>query len=95
MSEKARAGEEIGESPVSSGDSPVNAGKADAQARVEGLVEICQTEQAGRGLRARCDLERGQVIFVAPTIRVPLLQYDEHCKFSVFEDYLYVNMVYV
>ncbi len=68
---------------------PSEASVLDLDARVDGLVEIVDTEKAGRGLIAKFDLDRGQVLFVAPTIRVPKDEYDNHCKFSVFEDYLF------
>ena len=54
-------------------------------------VEIVETKYAGRGLVAAKDIEAGKVLFVAPTIRVPRTQYEEHCKFTVFEDYLFIG----
>ena len=55
------------------------------------LVEIVQTKIAGRGLVASQDISAGTLLFTAPTIRVPQLQYENYCKFTVFEDYLFVG----
>jgi len=54
-------------------------------------VEIYEAPLAGRGLRASTALAAGQLLFVAPTIRVPAQQYKQHCQFTVFEDYLFVG----
>lgn len=58
-------------------------------ARVEGVVKLVNTATAGRGLISRIDLQPGDLIFVAPTIRVPKEQYCQHAKKTVFEDYLF------
>jgi len=53
------------------------------------LLEIRDTEKAGRGLFSRCMIQSQTILFIAPTIRVPGQEYNEHCKFTVFENYLF------
>lgn len=55
------------------------------------LLEITMSSEAGRGLRSKQDIPAGTVLFVAPTIRVPAEQYHQHCRHTVFEDYLFVG----
>ena len=63
--------------------------ESDQSARVEGVVSVVSTPFAGRGLIARVNLSPGDLIFIAPTIRVPKQQYLEHATQTVFEDYLF------
>jgi hypothetical protein len=55
------------------------------------LLETFMSSNAGRGLRSKQDIPAGTVLFVAPTIRVPAEQYQQHCRHTVFEDYLFVG----
>ena len=43
----------------------------------------------GRGLFAARDLSPRELLHEAPCIRVPRTQYDEFCKHTVFEEYLF------
>ena len=43
----------------------------------------------GRGLFAARDLAPQELLHEAPCIRVPRTEYDEHCRHTVFEEYLF------
>lgn len=51
--------------------------------------EVRDDPVRGRGLFATCRLEPRTLLTVAPAIPVPKAQYDEHCKHTVFEEYLF------
>lgn len=54
-----------------------------------GTYECRETQGAGRGLFATRAIPRGTLIHAAHTIVVPREQYEDHCRHTVFEEYLF------
>jgi len=51
--------------------------------------EVRDNPTSGRGLFATRRLKSRTLLTVAPAIQVPKVQYDEHCKYTIFEEYLF------
>mmetsp|Transcript_81184 Transcript_81184/g.158602 ORF Transcript_81184/g.158602 Transcript_81184/m.158602 type:complete len:189 (+) Transcript_81184:29-595(+) len=55
----------------------------------ENLYEIRDDATKGRGLFARVSIPTFTTIHIAPCILVPMKEYEDHCKHTVFEEYLF------
>jgi hypothetical protein len=53
------------------------------------MYEIRVTEDRGRGLFALTTIEPRTLVHAAPAIVVTNEEYTKHCKYTIFEDYLY------
>ena len=53
------------------------------------LFTIRDNPSSGRGLYAAQAIERGTLLDAAPVIVVPRSQYEDHCRHTIFEEYLF------